>query len=324
MKSLIFTFSLSLISITASFAQTSEEISSGLVIENQIQERNEELPQDHYICLGDSWKKTNIYVHSKVRDIKILEPKLFKDIGPEQKNCFSPIEVPANLRKSIDGILSNLDSTAGDQFHIGVGTYGEIIPLSQTKEKSQKINEPGNEIALRNGDKSLARKLSRSELLVGGIEVIGMMTLIALPKSITKWSDDWQLDAKRNLKRAWTTAPVIDKDDWAINYIGHPYSGAIYYNALRSQGATRLQSFIFSSVQSTIWEYGFEAIAEQPSIQDLFITPIVGSFIGELAHLGTIRMARNGFNLGEKILVTIINPSYVINNGYKVKFKKTP
>ncbi len=318
MKNVLFAVSLSVITTTSSFAQIKEQDEVGVILENQIQEKSEELTQDHYICLGDSWKTTNIFIHSKVRDIKILVPNLFKDLSPDKKNCFSPSDVPSNLVKTMDQILSRIDTKAGDQFQVGVGAEGEIIPKKPIPYSSERS------ISLRNEDGTFLKKLGRAELLVGGVEVLGMMTLIALPKSITKWSEDWQLDAKRNFKRAWTTAPVIDKDDWAINYIGHPYSGAIYYNAVRSQGATRLQSFLFSSVQSTIWEYGFEAIAEQPSIQDLIITPVVGSLIGELAHQGTLRMAKNGFNFGEKVLVTIINPSYILNNGYKVKYKKTP
>jgi hypothetical protein len=32
------------------------------------------------------------------------------------------------------------------------------------------------------------------------------------------------------------------------------------------------------------WEYGYEAFAEIPSIQDLVSTPIVGAFMGEYMH----------------------------------------
>jgi len=78
-----------------------------------------------------------------------------------------------------------------------------------------------------------------------------------------------------------------------------------------------LESFIFSAIQSCLWEYVFEAVAEQPSIQDLIITPVVGAPLGELIHYGTLKMKENGFSLLEKILVTILNPAFVVNNGYK-------
>ncbi len=255
------------------------------------------LNHDHYICLG----KMSAEIDDEVFSLKKSYPYLFKTISIHQDNCFAPAEVSENLRGKFDSILEKIDTKSGDYLKA-------FIP-----EKNIEMTD----FQLRNQDRSLGRKILRAELLIGGAELAGMGILIALPKSVTKWEDGWVDDAKSNLKRAWTKPPVWDKDHWSINYIGHPYAGALYYNALRSQGATRLQSFIFSTVQSTIWEYGLEAFAEQPSTQDLFITPLVGSFVGELAHLATLRMRRNGFTGIEKVVVTVINPSYVLNNGFK-------
>lgn len=197
-------------------------------------------------------------------------------------------------------ILSEIESNSQHQLFGTISADGGF-------DVGQKDHHEG----LRNENSSLFRKALRAELLVGGTEALGMGILVALPTSITKWEEGFLKKAKHNLKRAWTMPPVFDKDDWAI-----------YYNALRSQGATRLQSFLFSTLQSTIWEYCIEAVAERPSIQDLFVTPIVGSIIGELAHGATMKMRKNGFTLGEKILVTVINPSFILNNGYKTP--KTP
>jgi len=41
--------------------------------------------------------------------------------------------------------------------------------------------------------------------------------------------------------------------------------------------------------------------------------------IGELQNQATLLMKRNGFNFVERIAVFIINPMYVIFNGYKTK-----
>ena len=56
---------------------------------------------------------------------------------------------------------------------------------------------------------------------------------------------------------------------------------------------------------------------ERPSIQDLITTPGTGIALGELFHHLTKKMRRDGFTTGEKILVTLMNPSYVLNNGYR-------
>ncbi len=169
---------------------------------------------------------------------------------------------------------------------------------------------------LRNHDKTLGRKLLRGSLLIGGVELGGMVVLTLLPKEITKWEDDYIDDAKDNLISAWTRPPVWDKDDWVINYIGHPYAGSIYYNAIRSQDATIFESFMFSTVQSAIWEYVIEGIAEQPSIQDLIVTPVAGAIIGEFTHKATLNMRKNGFGFWEKVFVLVLNPTYWANNGF--------
>lgn len=353
MKGLLYAYILALLATlpTAGYAfSLSEEVPEGVVVSSLVIDGSEDLKSDHYICLGDGWDKINIMVNSKIKDLKTVYPELFKDMGENQKNCFAPTEVPYSAQKTIDDILARIDAGALDKFHVTVGADSQTtlsndpskkkapLPTSITAlgmrdfnncystelglTKFTSLNNEVEKFELRNEKASFGKKLIRAKLVVGGAEALGMGILITLPRSITKWDEDWMDDAKRNLKRAWTKAPVWDKDEWAINYIGHPLAGAAYYNMLRSQGASRLSSFIFSTVQSTIWEYGIEAIAEQPSIQDLFITPLVGSLIGELAHQGTLRMKRNGFTLGEKILVTIINPSYVLNNGFRMTNKR--
>lgn len=188
--------------------------------------------------------------------------------------------------------------------------YADVALL---EEYDQTYSE---ELILRNQDRPLGRKILRGAFLIGSVELGGMIILNLMPKEITKWESDYIKSAKKNLARSFTQPPVWDKDEWAINYIGHPYAGSIYYNALRSQGATIFQSFAFSTVESAIWEYVIEGIAEQPSIQDLIITPVLGSVVGELTHIATLRMRRNGFNFLEKAFVIVLNPTYWANNGF--------
>lgn len=170
---------------------------------------------------------------------------------------------------------------------------------------------------LKNENASIAKKWLRAEAFIGGLELSAMGTLMLMPPTVTKWEPDFIKDASTNLKRAFTRPPVWDSDDFALNYIAHPYTGAIYYNGLRSQGATKWQSFVFSAAQSTFWEYVIEGVAERPSIQDLIVTPVTGYFVGEIIHKATINMRRKGFNFLEKVVVLILNPMYVANNGYR-------
>src|SRR5262245_48360700 len=52
-----------------------------------------------------------------------------------------------------------------------------------------------NVTLVRNEHAGIWKKIGRAELIVGGVEVIGITVLILLPKEITKWSDDWAQDA---------------------------------------------------------------------------------------------------------------------------------
>jgi hypothetical protein len=153
--------------------------------------------------------------------------------------------------------------------------------------------------------------------LVGGFELGLLGVMMLLPKDVTKWEDDFVQDAVHNLGTAFSSPPVWDQDDWALNYVGHPYAGSLYYNAMREQGAGPFQSFWFSVFASTAWEYVIEGVAERPSIQDLWVTPVVGSLLGELFHQATLEMKKDGTSVPEKVLITIINPLSVIFHGYR-------
>ncbi|MFV8326936.1 DUF3943 domain-containing protein [Flavobacterium sp. ZS1P14] len=50
----------------------------------------------------------------------------------------------------------------------------------------------------------------------------------------------------------------------------------------RSNGFNIFEFFAYSAIMSTFfWEYGIEAFAEIPSVQDLIVTPVLGSVVGE-------------------------------------------
>jgi hypothetical protein len=111
-----------------------------------------------------------------------------------------------------------------------------------------------------------------------------------------------------DIGQAWydnvTSKPVIDNDDFVTNFIEHPISGAGYYTIARHSGFSAWESFGFSVVSSTfIWEYGLEAIFERPSINDLIVTPVLGSLLGELLYQISEKISDNdGKVLGSRKL----------------------
>jgi hypothetical protein len=118
-----------------------------------------------------------------------------------------------------------------------------------------------------------------------------------------------------------TRRPVIDKDDPVVNYIGHPLAGAAYYTMARHTGLSEMESFGYSVLMSTFfWEYGFEALAERPSIQDLIVTPVIGSLLGELFYQAELSIRANqGELLGSrrvgKVAMVVLNPMGSISGG---------
>jgi len=165
--------------------------------------------------------------------------------------------------------------------------------------------------------RNFKRQAWRAARVIFGGEVATMAFLAAMPASFSNWNKHFYDHAPTNWKRAFTMPPKFDDDPFLVNYIQHPLAGAIYYNGVRSQGASQLQSFFFAVGESTFFEFFIESVAERPSIQDLIVTPVAGFFIGELEHQTTMLLKRNGFNFAEKVFVFLINPMYVVFNGYK-------
>ena len=180
-------------------------------------------------------------------------------------------------------------------------------------------------IKLNHQDDRFGKKLLRGTSYIAGYNLTIVGYLLVVPERISKWDTKEKFQIKsilKQYKKSYSSPPVLDSDLWYINYVGHPYQGSFYYNAVRSQKANVWQSSIFCIGQSLLWEYGWEAGMEQPSIQDLFTTTLAGIVVGELSHVATIKLGKNGFRWHEVALVCLINPAYAINNGFRFKHLK--
>ncbi|MFI5162630.1 MAG: DUF3943 domain-containing protein [Sphingobacteriales bacterium] len=81
-----------------------------------------------------------------------------------------------------------------------------------------------------------------------------------------------------NINKGWEW----DDDRFGINFIGHPYTGSLYFNAARSQGYNYLQSAPYAIMGSVMWEYFGENT--RPSYNDVINTPVNGAFLGEIGY----------------------------------------
>lgn len=178
------------------------------------------------------------------------------------------------------------------------------------------LREDGS-LQLRNANASFGRKMLRGGLLIHSMEGLAYATLAALPQEISGWHEGTFSEYGENMRRAFTSPPVFDSDKWYINYIGHPYQGTLFFNAVRSQDARFWQASLFTLGHVFVWEYVIESGLEQPSIQDLIVTPLAGIVLGEGIHRATVAMGRNGFRWYEVAAVVVLNPMFALNNGFR-------
>lgn len=135
-------------------------------------------------------------------------------------------------------------------------------------------------------------------LFGAGFVALGVLNL--LPDGATAWNKGEIL--KTAFFKRWgnnvVAGPVWDDDNAIFNYVLHPYGGAAYYMSARSQGFNLWYSALYALGISTVfWEYGIEAFMEIPSIQDLIITPIAGTLIGECFYMAKRYIVNNDYKL---------------------------
>jgi hypothetical protein len=150
--------------------------------------------------------------------------------------------------------------------------------------------------------------LRRDTLYFLGYQFVAIAVLYPLPESVTGWDKD-----TAGFSKWWdnVTNPHRDTDDAYLNWITHPYWGAAYYVRGRERGLSRWQSFGYSALLSTLYEYGAEAFFEQPSYQDLWITPVIGSLLGEFVFSPlreSIKAKPDGPDGVDKFLLVLTDP----------------
>lgn len=193
--------------------------------------------------------------------------------------------------------------------------FREITILGETSEA---YAEPYKMNFIDSAETDLAKETRNVAIMMAG----AMGALWVLPEAITNWNKDG-FDADHDIfegyKKNVTHKPVYDIDSNFINYVAHPFSGSVYYSIARNAGLSPLKSFGYSAFISTFfWEYGFEALIEKPSIQDLIITPVLGSLFGEIFYQWSLKIKQNnGQVLGSKkmgsVMLFLLSPGVEIS-----------
>jgi hypothetical protein len=122
--------------------------------------------------------------------------------------------------------------------------------------------------------------LGRDTALLVSYQLLGIAFYYVMPESISKWDQSQKDNANFNTWLENVQNPVWDNDEWYVN-AGHAIVGAWYYIRARERGFGEISSFLYSAFASTVlYEFGVEAFFENPSYQDLIITPIGGALLG--------------------------------------------
>lgn len=122
--------------------------------------------------------------------------------------------------------------------------------------------------------------LGRDTAYFLGYQWVTIGLLYMAPESVSGWTDEQKEGYDMSYWWDNVTHPKMDSDDFYINYVLHPYWGAAYFVRAQERGYGTSDAFWYSALLSTIYEFGAEALFEEPSIQDLIVTPVFGSLLG--------------------------------------------
>ena len=131
------------------------------------------------------------------------------------------------------------------------------------------------------------------------------------------WAKISMNSLRNNIKNGW----VLDDDEFNVNQFGHPFQGAMVYDAARAQGLSFWQSVPYTIFSSFVWEMALET--ESPSINDMITTPLSGITFGEISHRMSLLALGSNPTLRNEIFAFLINPSLGMNRLFNRKSKNS-
>jgi hypothetical protein len=126
---------------------------------------------------------------------------------------------------------------------------------------------------------------------------------------------DWDLDYDWESFRSKLTGSsvVFDTNHFDTNHLTHPAAGLFYYIAARGNRLSQLESFLFTTAASTLWEYVGE-MREQASVNDLLFTPVAGMALGEATTQVGAFFHRGRRNVANGVLGFLFAPSKTVHD----------
>lgn len=201
---------------------------------------------------------------------------------PDGASPTVPVDVDVPLRTHMR--LSGNHASGGP---VPLGLFSDSLASESSGGAEDRQRLPDEDDAAENGDvtlDALARDwggLGRDTAFFVGYEAVVAGVLYLLPESVSEWTAEQR---KTSMSRWWENVqhPQWDQDQWYVNYVGHPYFGAIAYVRARERQFGAFGGFSYAALLSTLYEFGIEALFERPSYQDMIVTPVGGLLLGAL------------------------------------------
>jgi len=225
-------------------------------------------------------------------------------------------QIPSNKLKLLNDFNNSVTRTLSNKNHsINKSDFHYNNPgLSLAIDYNRmKINQ-GLSLPLNLQDDNYKPWESEKHFWVGAGE-IAILEFIpwALARWIRHWedpADNWAKVSKetwwRNISHGWE----YDGDNFTTNNFAHPYHGALFFNAGRTNGYDFWESAAFSLTGSAIWEHFGETF--RPAFNDWIYTGLGGANLGEiiyrLSSMVTDNRATGSDRVWSEIFGTLINP----------------
>lgn len=158
---------------------------------------------------------------------------------------------------------------------------------------------------------------------IAAIEVAGLNVFVNRFNYYLRPETDFSTVSLKSWKANFEHGLEWDWNNFTVNYVGHPYQGAQYYNASRSLGMDYWASGAYTFMGSATWEWLGET--HPPSGNDLVNTTMGGMFLGEVMYRFSDRIYDGkavGFNrVWREFAAFLLNPMRGFNRGMYGRLK---
>lgn len=224
-------------------------------------------------------------------------------------NGFCQTNKLPEINSNLAGMYSSNLYTSFSEGNLKRSDISYSLAFKDKKQKWGKVNLPASVL-----NDNFEPWESKKHFWLGAAE-IAILEFIpwALARWVRKWEnpeDNWaKVSSKtwwQNISKGWE----YDGDAFQTNNFAHPYHGALFYNAGRTNGYDFWESSAWALTGSALWEYFGETF--RPSINDWIYTGIGGSNLGEilyrLSSMVTDNRATGSERVWSEIFGTILNP----------------